>query len=89
LVYPSHVLHYLLTHFEVIATEAWVHSSWANDFLVLFRNIVVANRALHHPIPSAGDFLLIFRRWRWQSHMLFSPLCYNVLLAIDNLLVHI
>jgi hypothetical protein len=61
LVYPSQFLHYLSTHFEVIATEVRVRHSWPDDFLVLFCNDVVADRVLHRPILSAADFLLIIR----------------------------
>jgi hypothetical protein len=60
LVSLSQVLHYLSTNFEVIATEVQVRRSWSDDFLVLFCNVAVADRVLHHPILSVADCMLIF-----------------------------
>jgi hypothetical protein len=56
---------------------------------VIFNDVTVADRVLHSQNLWADGFSLVIRWWRWQSHVLFSPLWYKVLLAIDNLSAHV
>jgi hypothetical protein len=73
----------------VAADEARARCSWLDDFLVLFNDISVVDKVLHAPMPTGDEFSLFFWCWRQQSWVLFSPLRYKVLLAIDNLPAHV
>jgi hypothetical protein len=79
---------YLATLFQVTEQEVRVCCSHLDDFLLVFSDPVTASWVLHVPVPQAIEFNLCFYHWCRQARARFSPLCYKVLMAIDNALVH-
>jgi hypothetical protein len=58
--YPTQVLEYMSSHFQVVVNEVRVHWSWPNDFLVLLNDILVVDRILHDPLSSSSfSFFLV------------------------------
>jgi hypothetical protein len=45
----------------------------------------MADRVLHAPPPEGAEFTLYSRRRSRQSRVLFKPLCFKVLLTVDNI----
>jgi hypothetical protein len=58
------------------------------DFLLIFSSAVAIDHVLHAPPPRDAPFILMVQRWRHQLCTCFSPLCFKVLLALENLSVH-
>jgi hypothetical protein len=58
-------------------------------FLLIFQDRLDAGWVLYALQPDEVELHLIFRRWRQQSGVLFSPLFFKVLLSIGNIPAHI
>jgi hypothetical protein len=81
----DHLRHF----FHVNEQVARVKRYWGGGFLIIFSDHAMADWVLHAPPPEGVGVTLVFHHWRRQAGVLFTPLCFKVLLSITNVYAHI
>jgi hypothetical protein len=72
----------------VPSTAVQVHRYRYGSFLLLFQSRQVTDRVLHAQQSPNAELTLVFRWWQCQSSAHFQPLCFKVLMTIDNIPAH-
>ncbi|CAL4898611.1 unnamed protein product [Urochloa decumbens] len=80
---------YLLDHFHLGSEDAEVRRYSPDDFLIVFRRRIDADRVLHAEHPANAAFTLTFRRWRREARAVSTPLLFKVLLELRGVPAHL
>ncbi|CAL4891874.1 unnamed protein product [Urochloa decumbens] len=80
---------YLLQHFQLDAEDAEVRLYRPDDFLIVFRRRIDADRVLHAEPPASAAFQLSFMRWRREARAVAAPLQYKVILDMRGIPAHL
>ncbi|CAO2185742.1 unnamed protein product [Urochloa humidicola] len=80
---------YLQEHFQLGLEDAEVRLYHPDDFLIVFRRRIDADRVLHAEHPANAPFRLTFRRWRREARANASPLLFKVLLELRVVPAHL
>ncbi|CAL4948394.1 unnamed protein product [Urochloa decumbens] len=86
---PAQVELYMSEHFGLGRDDVEVRLSRPDDFLLVFRRRIDADRVLHAEPPPNAAFCLTYRRWRREAMASFEPLLFKVLLDMKGIPGHL
>jgi len=85
---PYQVRRFIQDNYAIPAKDFTLHRHWPEDFLVIFRSPVDAQRVLDAPPLACVDMVLRFRRWSRLSMGEGETMKYRVLLEIRGFPAH-
>ncbi|OEL22976.1 hypothetical protein BAE44_0016005, partial [Dichanthelium oligosanthes] len=75
--------------YQVQQHEVQIRRYLHGGFLLSFVDGHVADRVLHTPPPVGAELIVVLQRWRRQSWAGLAPLCFKVLLSVENVPAHL
>ncbi|CAL5044434.1 unnamed protein product [Urochloa decumbens] len=86
---PAQVELFMSEHFELGRDDVEVRLHRPDDFLLVFRRRIDADRVLHAEPPGNSVLRLTFRRWRREACAVSEPLQFKVLLDMKGIPGHL
>ncbi|KAG2569883.1 hypothetical protein PVAP13_7NG446101 [Panicum virgatum] len=86
---PSAVHRFIVENYHVPADGFTIHRFHPEDFLLVFKEVVVLERVLHAPPLPVADMVLRFRRWRRLASADAESMKFRVLLEMRGIPSHV
>ena len=86
---PSAVHRFIVENYHVPADGFTLHRFHPEDFLLVFKEVVVLERVLHAPPLPVADMVLRFRRWRRLASADAESMKFRVLLEMRGIPSHV